>query len=120
MGGIAVVRHSSNLVDCWSHMTSVTMRPMEDSAIRQYVATGEPLDKAGAYAIQGIGLQFVDRIEWLILECGGAQHRHSTRKAAQAWSAMTIAERLDHVLLSLRSGGGTFALELEATCSSSP
>jgi septum formation protein len=62
-GGIAVVRASSKLAECWSHVTSVTMRPMDESAIRAYVATGEPLDKAGAYAIQGIGLQFVDRIE---------------------------------------------------------
>jgi septum formation protein len=62
-GGIAVVRASSQLAQCWSHVTSVTMRPMDDSAIVKYVATGEPLDKAGAYAIQGIGLQFVDRIE---------------------------------------------------------
>jgi len=62
-GGIAVVHASSKLTECWSHVTSVTMRPMDESAIRAYVATGEPLDKAGAYAIQGIGLQFVDRIE---------------------------------------------------------
>jgi septum formation protein len=62
-GGIAVVCASAKLAKCWSHVTSVTMRPMQDVAIRDYVATGEPLDKAGAYAIQGIGLQFVDRIE---------------------------------------------------------
>jgi septum formation protein len=62
-GGIAVVRVASGLADCWSHVTSVTMRPMTDEMIREYVATGEPLDKAGSYAIQGIGLQFVDVID---------------------------------------------------------
>lgn len=62
-GGIAVVCANAKLAECWSHVTSVTMRPMQDVTIRDYVATGEPLDKAGAYAIQGIGLQFVDRIE---------------------------------------------------------
>jgi septum formation protein len=62
-GGIAVVRAGAKFAECWSHVTSVTMRPMDDAAIVSYVATGEPLDKAGAYAIQGIGLQFVDRIE---------------------------------------------------------
>ena len=35
--------------------SAVTMRPADDAAIRAYVATGEPLDRAGAYAIQGGG-----------------------------------------------------------------
>jgi septum formation protein len=62
-GGIAIVRERSQHAICWSHVTSVTMCAMSDAMIRQYVATGEPLDKAGSYAIQGIGLQFVDRID---------------------------------------------------------
>jgi septum formation protein len=61
-GGIAVVCLAQGLIECWSHKTYVTMRPMSDEAIKRYVETGEPLDKAGSYAIQGIGLQFVDSI----------------------------------------------------------
>lgn len=44
-------------------MTRVTFRPLADSSIDRYVATGEPMDKAGAYAIQGIGSLLVSRIE---------------------------------------------------------
>jgi septum formation protein len=61
-GGIAIVCMSSGLSRVWSHMTEVTMRPMNTREIVDYIATGEPLDKAGSYAIQGIGLQFVDTI----------------------------------------------------------
>lgn len=39
--------------------TGVEFKPMTEEEIRAYVATGEPLDKAGAYAIQGIGGRFV-------------------------------------------------------------
>jgi septum formation protein len=40
----------------------VDFRPMTDQEIRRYVATGEPLDKAGAYAIQGRGAAFIRNI----------------------------------------------------------
>jgi septum formation protein len=40
----------------------VRMRPAEFDEIRAYVATGEPLDKAGAYAVQGRGRRFVAEI----------------------------------------------------------
>ena len=40
----------------------VRMRPAELEEIRAYVATGEPLDKAGAYAFQGRGRRFVAEI----------------------------------------------------------
>jgi septum formation protein len=41
----------------------VTLRRLSDVEIRDYVATGEPLDKAGAYGIQGRGAVLVDRID---------------------------------------------------------
>lgn len=39
------------------------MRELSDDAIKAYVKSGEPLGKAGAYAIQGRGGVFVERIE---------------------------------------------------------
>ncbi|NLM38063.1 MAG: septum formation inhibitor Maf [Firmicutes bacterium] len=44
-------------------MTRVHFRPLTDREIDAYVQTGEPMDKAGAYGIQGLGAIFVDRIE---------------------------------------------------------
>jgi septum formation protein len=41
----------------------VSMRPASEQEIRRYVATGEPLDKAGAYAAQGEGRQFIAFID---------------------------------------------------------
>ncbi len=41
----------------------VRMRPAAAEEIRAYVATGEPLDKAGAYALQGEGRRFVEQLE---------------------------------------------------------
>lgn len=43
--------------------TAVTFLPMTDEQIRTYIATGEPMDKAGAYAAQGIGAQFIQKID---------------------------------------------------------
>lgn len=43
--------------------TAVTMYPVSEKEIRAYIATGEPMDKAGAYGIQGIGAKFIRSIE---------------------------------------------------------
>jgi septum formation protein len=46
-----------------SESTLVTMCALSEDEIRDYVATGEPMDKAGAYAIQGIASRWIPRIE---------------------------------------------------------
>ena len=59
--GVAVCR--GGRITSHVDQVAVTMRPLRDSEIRAYVATGEPMDKAGAYAIQGLAGQWVSRIE---------------------------------------------------------
>ncbi len=44
-------------------VSHVTFRPVDRATLAAYVATGEPLDKAGAYAIQGLGAPLVERVE---------------------------------------------------------
>ncbi len=46
-----------------SETTLVSMIEISDQKIADYVATGEPMDKAGAYAIQGIASRWIPRIE---------------------------------------------------------
>jgi septum formation protein len=46
-----------------SETTLVTMCELSDEEIRAYIATGEPMDKAGAYAIQGIASRWIPRVE---------------------------------------------------------
>jgi septum formation protein len=46
-----------------SEATSVTMSEISEKEITGYVASGEPMDKAGAYAIQGIASRWIPRIE---------------------------------------------------------
>jgi septum formation protein len=57
-GQANIVRRETRVV-----RTEVTFADMPDAAIENYVATGEPLDKAGAYGIQGAALPFVTRID---------------------------------------------------------
>ena len=46
-----------------SETTMVTMNELSEEDIRFYVESGEPMDKAGAYAIQGIASRWIPRIE---------------------------------------------------------
>jgi|ERR1700678_1175339 len=46
-----------------SETTLVTITSITDKEIADYIATGEPMDKAGAYAIQGIASRWIPRIE---------------------------------------------------------
>lgn len=61
--GVALARAGRAEVQLDSATTSVTFRPLTDGDIRSYIATSEPMDKAGAYGIQGLGGDFIERIE---------------------------------------------------------
>jgi len=43
--------------------TQVTMQQLTHNEIKAYIASGEPIDKAGCYAIQGLGAAIITRIE---------------------------------------------------------
>jgi len=58
--GIALLHGNQTLVDHES--TDVHFVELSDREIADYVASGEPMDKAGAYAIQGRASKFIDRI----------------------------------------------------------
>ena len=61
--GITVINTRSGRILRNVDKTRVHLVPMTGQEIDAYVATGEPLDKAGAYGIQGMGGMFVDRID---------------------------------------------------------
>ena len=49
--------------DTRAETTTVSFSPLSDAEIAEYVATGEPMDKAGAYAIQGIASRWVTHLD---------------------------------------------------------
>jgi septum formation protein len=59
--GICLRRAAHTVRDCAS--TDVWFAPMTPAEIDAYAATSEPLDKAGAYAIQGLASKFIERID---------------------------------------------------------
>jgi len=61
MTGIAVRHGERELTDLVT--TDVTFRELTDGEVAWYLATGEPTDKAGAYALQGAGAVLVDRVD---------------------------------------------------------
>ena len=59
--GVALVTARSS--EAKAEVTEVYFQPLTDAEIAGYVATGEPMDKAGAYAIQGRAARWIPRIE---------------------------------------------------------
>ncbi len=60
--GVCLLKMPAGISYSFPVTTNVTMRDMTDSDIRWYIGTGEPMDKAGAYGIQGLGGLFVKKI----------------------------------------------------------
>lgn len=60
--GIVVINSVNNIVKKDFVTTEVIFSKLNDEEISKYIETGEPLDKAGAYGIQGIGGTFIEKI----------------------------------------------------------
>ena len=60
--GVCLVRAPDEVKALEHETTLVTFRELDEEEIRGYVESGEPLDKAGAYAVQGLASKFVTRI----------------------------------------------------------
>ena len=61
--GIAVINSVTNKTAVDYSVTNVYFKELSDAMIYKYIASGEPMDKAGAYGIQGKAALFVDKIE---------------------------------------------------------
>ena len=60
--GICILSpYGTQMEDC--SCTQVAFKPLSAADIESYVNSGEPMDKAGSYGIQGLGARFVERIE---------------------------------------------------------
>jgi len=60
--GLVVVDASSKRMETDVVETHVTFQPLSEEEIARYVATGEPLGKAGGYAVQGLGAVIVEEV----------------------------------------------------------
>ncbi|MDF2682006.1 MAG: septum formation inhibitor Maf [Brevibacillus sp.] len=60
--GVALIDAASGRVEVSHSHTQVRIRPLSQAEIESYIATREPMDKAGSYAIQGIGATIVEGI----------------------------------------------------------
>jgi septum formation protein len=63
MTGYTIIDSATGKTATGISETAVHFRRLSEEEIDAYIKTGEPLDKAGAYAIQGLGALLVDRIE---------------------------------------------------------
>jgi nucleoside triphosphate pyrophosphatase len=60
---VAVVNAATGRFVAHSDRTALTLRPLGDAEVEEYLDSGEPMDKAGAYALQGGAAAWVTKIE---------------------------------------------------------
>lgn len=72
--------------------TDVTMRKMSDEEIRWYVSTGEPMDKAGAYGIQGKAAVFISGIHGDYYNVVGLPLCETVSRLRRMWKENNIHE----------------------------
>ncbi|MFR0735218.1 MAG: Maf family protein [Oscillospiraceae bacterium] len=102
MTGFTVRRGSTVLTQ--TEVSHIFFRPLDEGEIDAYVATGEPLDKAGAYGIQGLAALFVTRLE-------GILQRHGPSLCALAQQLRKLGVR---ILGGVRGCEETFEFQSES------
>lgn len=85
--GLALVEAPSGREETTAVSTRVTMIAAGDDVIAAYVATGEPLDKAGAYAVQGLGGHLVARVDGCLTNVVGLPIE-TTRRLLERWGVV--------------------------------
>lgn len=83
----------------------VRIAPLDEEEIRWYVSTGEPLDKAGAYAVQGLGARFVESVEGSFTNVMGLPARSVYRLLREAPDPALARLALSSVPASSRTSG---------------
>lgn len=61
--GVTMIDMSTGKTESFVDEAKVFLKSLTEAEIEAYIATGEPMDKAGAYAVQELGAVFVERIE---------------------------------------------------------
>lgn len=61
--GVCVVRAPGDVEALQHESTVVRFKPLSEGMIQEYVKSGEPMGKAGAYAIQGLASKFIERVD---------------------------------------------------------
>jgi septum formation protein len=85
--GVALVEAPAGREETAAVVTRVTMTNATDEDLAAYVATGEPLDKAGAYAVQGLGSHLINRIDGCYTNVVGLPVE-TTRRLLQRWGLL--------------------------------
>ena len=85
--GLAIVEAPSGREETTAVTTRVTMIAAGDDEIAAYVATGEPLDKAGAYAVQGQGARLVQSVDGCLTNVIGLPVE-TTRRLLERWGVV--------------------------------
>lgn len=85
--GVALVEAPSGREETAAVTTRVTMVAASDAEIAAYVATGEPFDKAGAYAVQGLGASLVARVDGCLTNVIGLPVE-TTRRLLARWGLL--------------------------------
>ena len=63
VSGVCLMQYAPKYTELFYAKTDVYFKKISDAQIREYIITGEPMDKAGAYAIQGAFSKYIDHID---------------------------------------------------------